>query len=105
MSKNKCGIRQLSFTDNNNISLGMLNNRVFMKGPIKICERQPLKHFTWSILEYFVPKVEFIWMRIIAGGLVNNFCFSMNAWRDETCMDARNTEKEESAMVERVKRN
>ena len=23
-------------------------------GPIKICEKQPLKKFTWSILEYFV---------------------------------------------------
>ena len=25
-------------------------------GPSKICGRQPLKHFTWSILEYFVPN-------------------------------------------------
>ena len=23
-------------------------------GPSKVCERQPLKNFTWSILEYFV---------------------------------------------------
>ena len=25
--------------------------------PSKICGRQPLKKFTWSILEYFVPNV------------------------------------------------
>ena len=24
-------------------------------GPSKICRRQPIKSFTWSILEYFVP--------------------------------------------------
>ena len=23
----------------------------------KICERQPLKNITWSIIEYFVPNV------------------------------------------------
>ena len=34
---------------------------------------------------------------------VNNFCFSMNAWRDETCMGGRNkTEKEECAIAKRV---
>ena len=27
-----------------------------MNGPSKICGRQPLKNFTWSILEYFVPN-------------------------------------------------
>ena len=26
-------------------------------GPVKICGKQPLKNFTWSILEYFVPFV------------------------------------------------
>ena len=26
-------------------------------GPSKICGRQPLKNFTYSILEYFVPNV------------------------------------------------
>ena len=31
--------------------------RVFKNGPSKICGRQPLKIFTWSILEYFVPFV------------------------------------------------
>ena len=51
--KNKCGIRQLSFIDNKNISLGMLN-----KSGI---------HFN----EYSITR------------LVNNFCFSMNAGRDE----------------------
>ena len=29
-------------------------DKVFKKGPSKICGRQPLKNFTWSILEYFV---------------------------------------------------
>ena len=47
--KNKCGIRQLSFIDNKNISLGMLN-----KSGI-------------HLNEYGTTR------------LVNNFCFSMNA--------------------------
>ena len=29
-------------------------DKVFKNGPSKICRRQPLKHFTWFILEYFV---------------------------------------------------
>ena len=29
--------------------------KILKKGPYKICRRQPLKNFTWSILEYFVP--------------------------------------------------
>ena len=29
-------------------------DRVFKNGPSKICGRQPLRNFTWSILEYFV---------------------------------------------------
>ena len=38
--------------------------------------------------------------------LVTKFCFSMNAWRDETCMGGRNkTEKEESAVAKRVNKN
>ena len=28
-------------------------DKVFKNGPSKICEEQPLKNFTWSILEYF----------------------------------------------------
>ena len=28
-----------------------------MNGPGKICGRQPLKNFTWSILENFIPFV------------------------------------------------
>ena len=74
--KNKCGIRQLSFIDNKNISLGMLNE-------------------SWIHLnEYGTTR------------LVNNFCYSMTAWRDETCMGAKNnTEKEESAIAKRVKKN
>ena len=31
--------------------------KLFKNGPSKICERQPLKNFTWSIFEYFVPDV------------------------------------------------
>ena len=31
--------------------------KVFKNGPSKICGRQPLKNFAWSILEYFVPDV------------------------------------------------
>ena len=27
-----------------------------MNGPSEICRRQPLKNFTWSILEYFVSN-------------------------------------------------
>ena len=30
-------------------------DKVFKSGPSKTCGRQPLKKFTWSILEYFVP--------------------------------------------------
>ena len=30
--------------------------KVFKNGPSKICVRQPLKNFTWSILEYFAPS-------------------------------------------------
>ena len=29
--------------------------KVFKNGPSKICERQPLKNFTWSILKYLDP--------------------------------------------------
>ena len=47
--KNKCGIRQLSFIDNKNVSLGMLN-----KSGIHLNENGTTR-------------------------LVNNFCYSMNA--------------------------
>ena len=30
---------------------------VFKNGPSKICVRKPLKNFSWSTLEYFVPNV------------------------------------------------
>ena len=30
-------------------------DKVFKNGPRKICGRQPLRKFTWSMLEYFVP--------------------------------------------------
>ena len=31
--------------------------KVFKNGPSKICGRQPLQNFTWSILEYLDPDV------------------------------------------------
>ena len=31
--------------------------KAFKNGPSKICGRELLKNFTWSILEYFVPDV------------------------------------------------
>ena len=41
-------------------------DKVFKNGPSKICGRQPLKKFTWSVFEYFIsfyhrtliPKIE-----------------------------------------------
>ena len=38
-----------------NLELCIIGDNVFKNGPSKICGRQPLKNFTWSILEYFVP--------------------------------------------------
>ena len=74
--KNKCGIRQLSFIDNKNISLGMM------------------KKSGIYLNEYGSTR------------LVNNFCFSINASRDEICMGGRNiTEKEEPAIAKRVGKN
>ena len=32
----------------------------FKNAPNKICGRQPLKNFTWSILEYFVPYTHIV---------------------------------------------
>ena len=32
-------------------------DKAFKNGPSKICGRQPLKTFTWSIIEYFAPYV------------------------------------------------
>ena len=31
-------------------------DKIFKNGPSNICGRQPLKNFTWSILEYFVSN-------------------------------------------------
>ena len=31
--------------------------KVFKNGSSEICGRQPLKNFTWSILEYLVPNL------------------------------------------------
>ena len=33
-------------------------DKLFKNGPSKICGRQPLKNFTWSIPEYFVPNMD-----------------------------------------------
>ena len=38
--------------------------------PIKICWRQPLKSFTWSILEYFLPN-----KGVVSLTLKENFLF------------------------------
>ena len=35
-------------------------DKVFKNGPSKICGRQPLKNFSWSILECFVSYVKAI---------------------------------------------
>ena len=35
---------------------GVKWDKLFKNGPSKICGRQPLKTFTWFILEYFAPK-------------------------------------------------
>ena len=64
------------FIDNKNISLGML-----IKSGIHLNENGTTR-------------------------LVSNFCYSMNVWRDETCMGTRNKmEKEESAIAKRVNKN
>ena len=33
-----------------------MGQSILKSGPGKICGRQPLKNFTWSILEYFAPN-------------------------------------------------
>ena len=40
-------------------TLQIICDKVFKNRPSKICGRQPLKNFTWSILEYFAPYVAF----------------------------------------------
>ena len=55
MEKN--GVRKVYGTYEVNIWDKVLKNR-----PSKICGRQPLKHFTWSILEYSVSHIEFFWL-------------------------------------------
>ena len=42
---------------NNQVFNTSVRDKVFKSGPSKICGRQPLKAFTWSILEYIVPFV------------------------------------------------
>ena len=32
-------------------------DKVFKNGPSEICGGQPLKNFTWSIYEYFLPNL------------------------------------------------
>ena len=74
--KNKCGIRQLSFIHNKNISLGMLNNsRIHLN-------------------EYGTMQ------------LVSSFCYSMNVCREDNYVGARsNTEKEEPEIAKTEKKN
>ena len=33
-------------------------DKIFKNGPSEICGTEPLKKFTWSILEYFVPDIQ-----------------------------------------------
>ena len=39
-------------------------DKLFKNEPSKNCGRQPLKNFTWSILEHFVP---FVLFRLVPG--------------------------------------
>ena len=39
------------------VALSDIWHKVFKNGPSKICGRQPLNNFTWSVLEYFVSFV------------------------------------------------
>ena len=74
--KNKYGIRQLSFIDYKNISLGMSS-----KSGVHLNENGTTH-------------------------LVNNFCHSTNAWLIKTCMNTRNkTEKDEQSIAKRVNKN
>ena len=72
--KNKCGIRQLSFIDNRNINIDMLNK----SGILHLNENGRTR-------------------------LVNNLYYNMNALQDKNYMVTRNkTEKEESYITKRV---
>ena len=51
----------------NPLSLNKKWDNVFKNGPSKICRRQPLKKFTCSILEYFVPNYGFRFYVIAEG--------------------------------------
>ena len=46
--------------------VGQLWDKVFKNGPSKICGRQPLKNFNWSILEYLDPFNSVIYCFIVA---------------------------------------
>ena len=46
--------------------------KVFKNGPSKICGTQPLKNFTWSILEFFVQFITPVKHRIFP------FCSDLN---------------------------
>ena len=39
-----------------------MHDKVFKNGPSKICGRELLKNFTWSILKYFISCVSFVAM-------------------------------------------
>ena len=40
-------------------------DKILKNGPSKICGRQSLKNFTWSILEYFVPNISLDWVYML----------------------------------------
>ena len=49
-----------SFLEKADISIAVILDqmgKVFKNGPSKIRSKQPLKNFTWSILEYFAQDV------------------------------------------------
>ena len=39
-------------------------DKLFKNGPSRICGRQPLKNFTWSILEYFVTYINYVNVKV-----------------------------------------
>ena len=54
-------------------------DKVFKNGSSEISERQPLKSFTWSILEYFVPYVLY---RLHTDYISNHYTSSSNQTQD-----------------------
>ena len=49
-------------------------NKIFKKRPSENCKRQPLKNFTWSILECFVLNGDF---RILSNRIISQLSYHM----------------------------